>query len=469
VGFLDRPSVLHINAWTGGPAGVFGANWPEDGDWGAAKRAAPATNRVLSSGPVDLPDDADWRHPDVGWGLVVADDPAMSNADKAAGVDLPAPLKTLLDARQGLLFRYVPSDDGTVRRYYADGGESDWDPAGTTRGRVGDLVVPKYLLIYGAPQVIPWRFQYALNMSSYVGRLHLEGDALARYVEALMNGFSATSPRVSRPVIWSVNFGGSDITSLMQQAIADDVQRAFAGGGAFAPTRLADGDATLANLADALKAARPALIVTTSHGLTGPAADPAGLQAKLGGLVDAERDVLTAALLQPESFAGAIWYAHACCSAGSDRTSQFEALFKPGNDIGDTLRAVAAAAGDMIAPLPQALLGADPPLRAFVGHVEPTFDWTLRDPRTGQVLTSALRECLYTRLHQSKRQPIGYALARIYDEAGTMLTLYNQAMARVNKGDFNALDAATYRQVAALDRQSLVILGDPTVTIPDGD
>jgi hypothetical protein len=44
------------------------------------------------------------------------------------------------------------------------------------------------------------------------------------------------------------------------------------------------------------------------------------------------------------------------------------------------LKNIAATAGARISPLPRALLGAEKPLRAFVGHVEPTFDWTLRDP-----------------------------------------------------------------------------------------
>ena len=48
------------------------------------------------------------------------------------------------------------------------------------------------------------------------------------------------------------------------------------------------------------------------------------------------------------------------------------------------------AFGAFTTPLPRALLGATRPLRAFVGHVEPTFDWTLRQRQTGEHLTFPL-------------------------------------------------------------------------------
>jgi hypothetical protein len=46
------------------------------------------------------------------------------------------------------------------------------------RPGLGDGKTPQYLLIYGSPAEIPWAVQYALNMSTYVGRLDLEGPAL---------------------------------------------------------------------------------------------------------------------------------------------------------------------------------------------------------------------------------------------------------------------------------------------------
>ena len=70
-------------------------------------------------------------------------------------------------------------------------------------------------------------------------------------------------------------------------------------------------------------------------------------------------------------------------SAGSDAPSCYAELLDPAGCYGDACR---RREGEWKAsrPLPRKLLGAEKPLRAFLGHVEPTFDWTLRDPETGQ-------------------------------------------------------------------------------------
>jgi hypothetical protein len=164
---------------------------------------------------------------------------------------------------------------------------------------------------------------------------------------------------------------------------------------------------------------------------------------------------------------GAIWYAHACCSAGSDTRSAYDGLFGPTSDVGIVLGGVAAGCGACIAPLPQRLLGAKRPLRAFIGHVEPTFDWTLRDPHTGQPLTHGLLNALHDSLFEDgERRPIGWAMARVFDEVGTLLYKWTRASAAINKALPASLAKALYYQIAALDRQHTVILGDPVAALP---
>jgi hypothetical protein len=62
------------------------------------------------------------------------------------------------------------------------------------------------------------------------------------------------------------------------------------------------------------------------------------------------------------------------------------------------------------------LLGAERPLRAFVGHVEPTFDWTLRDPTNKQVLTHVMCAALYDKLYEGyqryRQERAGHARLR---------------------------------------------------------
>jgi hypothetical protein len=65
-----------------------------------------------------------------------------------------------------------------------------------------------------------------------------------------------------------------------------------------------------------------------------------------------------------------VWNAHACCSPGSDSPSNYAGLLDPESDV-DAVLAAVAGLGSTVAPRPTALLGAEKPLRAFIGHVEP--------------------------------------------------------------------------------------------------
>jgi len=204
--------------------------------------------------------------------------------------------------------------------------------------------------------------------------------------------------------------------------------------------------------------------------MTGPVAQPGSLGGQLGLPVDADRALVSADVLPSAAVpGGAIWYSHACCSAGSDAASQCADLFPPGHPIGDTLREVSKNTRNATAPLVKHLFSAPTPVRAFIGHVEPTFDWTLRNPFTagtlGDSFVSALYDGLYVK-RNDKCTPLALAFEAVFREAGTFLTNWAQAIAEGNKDKPGAAGLATYWQVAALDRQSIVIFGDPAVTLP---
>lgn len=348
------------------------------------------------------------------------------------------------------------------------------DRCGTYRSprkiRNGRRTNSRYLLIYAKPREIPWAVQYALNMSTFVGRLDLDADseALDNYVNALVSDWRGQVSRPDTPVVWSVDHGADDITWLMARAVAGRLWKLFeADNDLTGRVRLAGNDATGASLADVLAQRQPGLVITTSHGMTGPLGDSATLTSQLGMPVDAQYAPLKLDDLKSWKPSGAIWYAHACCSAGSDGTSRYSGLLPADNPITRTLDGVAAGAGAIVAPLPRALLGSSEPLRAFVGHVEPTFDWTLRDPVTKQVLTYVLCESLHQELYQQdRRTPIGYALQRVYAEAGAFFGAVDKARDQINKNQPGGRDWALYRQLVAMDRQTLVVIGDPTVALP---
>ena len=130
-----------------------------------------------------------------------------------------------------------------------------------------------------------------------------------------------------------------------------------------------------------------------------------------------------------------------------------------------------ARLGARTAPLPTALLGTKKPLRAFIGHIEPTFDWTIRDPTNRQVLTTSLQQALYEHMHQQPPEPVGMAfreffreVAALYQGWDTVKSSLAEEVDPVKRGE--AEKVAARLKLNALDRRSFVILGDPTVALP---
>jgi hypothetical protein len=225
------------------------------------------------------------------------------------------------------------------------------------------------------------------------------------------------------------------------------------------------GGASGTALARSLANTSPGLVVTTSHGQTGPLDDIDLMGAQLGIPVDENFAPLDPAeLLDDWSPDGAIWYAHACCSAGSDSRTLFDGLVESDSEIDRVLKAIARL-GARVEPLPQLLLGAAKPLRAFVGHVEPTFDWTLRQPSTGQQLTDTITTALYPKLFQPEERLVGQALRGCYGRIGALYISYEASLRAFNKGE-NTRPAMLHALLSARDVQSMVILGDPTACLP---
>ena len=117
------PDALRINAWIGpGPAATtpLAQTWAA---WATARHMASANKTMAAAEPVD---ERDWQDPRVGWGLLVADNDALSQADRALGTDLPDVLRELVQRRQGPIVRYREENSlESLRRYYVDGPAQD--------------------------------------------------------------------------------------------------------------------------------------------------------------------------------------------------------------------------------------------------------------------------------------------------------------------------------------------------------
>lgn len=457
---LQFPDKLMINAWVEAEPATASPS-DESKRW-LLNNAPPKIRAFLKAPP--KADPRDWRDSRVGWGLVLPHNPSLPPDKWSTAEDAPEAIQALVKDRgesgkMAPVFRYRA---GTTRIGFLHRDGADL-PVNQSAYGTGSAAVPRYLLLCGTPEQIPWEVQYSLNTTRAVGRLALEGDALANYVQALMKNWQGSAADPNSAVVWASDLGPSDITSLMRRSVAEAVLKRLKTDETVGPnTAYVDGSqpdlATAQRLIDTLTAKRPGFIVTTSHGQTGPLDNVEQMTAHLGLLVDNNRSLLQPSSLLPSwKPGGAIWYAHACCSAGSDSKTLFDGLLQSGSLIDQVLKGVAKV-GARVSPLPQALLGASDPLRAFVGHVEPTFDWTLQQPITKQFTTDPICTALYDDLYQPS--PIGLAMGSIYGTLGGIYTDYDRFSRVLSQPNM------LHRLLIARDVQSMVILGDPTAMLP---
>ncbi len=455
----ELPTELQLDAWPGEPA--YGETDPQAKNWGARGGLPPSQGGLAFEAPVDP---RRWDHEEVGYGILLPDTPDRAwSPSKVTGADAPEAIQRLLAERPGtVLLHWSPElKDRYLRRYYGDGTFNDplvgLSTFGTAKGRL-----PRYVLIAASPERIPWFVQYSLSVRHAVGRLPFDGDELAPYVAALLDGehgWAAHDVDVLSPVIWTVDHSPTDITRLMHAALTNPLEKAFTGT-LTGLTHLVGPDATAANLLAALKH-KPAVVVTSSHGAT--PLDAAALRADLGLPVAQDHTTVPLARLAKAVPAGAVWFAQACCSAGSSGQSSYQGLLKEGSVAWSVVAAVAAN-GSAVAPAPLALLSRKKPVRAVLGHVEPTFDWTLRDDQTGQKLGGDLVAALSSNLHHG--MPLGLAFEDYRAGIGMLTTQWGKLVEKLNTNDTSVLPRMTRLRLTAWDRQSLVLLGDPTVTLP---
>jgi hypothetical protein len=452
----DIPAAISTDAWTG-DAVAAGPLDPRAAVWGALGGLPP------SQKPLDLglpPDPTNWKSPDVGYGVLLreSDHPAV---DKAAALDAPAPVRDIMAARpQTVMLRWDPSlQDGFIRRYFPDG--TSQPPELLSAYGIGKGRLPRYIAIIGGPEQIPWSVQYALGTRRAVGRLPFLGEEeLGHYVGAMLAGWPDADVDVRAPLMWTVDLPG-DITAEMRVVIANPLAQKLTDPQLPRFQHLTDANATGAGLLAALKAARPALVVTSSHGLTAGTGD--ALAATLGLPVDRAHSVVALDDLDAAVPPGAIWHAQACCSAGSEGPSKYVGLLGEGTTALGVVTSVAEL-GSQVAPAVLRLLGRAQPVRAIIGHVEPTFDWTLRVAETRQGLGAEIVAALSTNLYAG--QPIGHAFTEYRSGVGQLHTEWVAALAARSAGDASQRPRLTRLRLSALDRQSMVLLGDPTVTLP---
>ena len=402
---------------------------------------------------------------EAGWGVIF---PAA--ADSTELREALAPLLDLRRAqaskRQERHFRVFAGDDG-----YREG-ESKvafLTRHGAGPGPADPEKVPYYLLLVGAPEAIPFSFQYQLDVQYAVGRLCFDDlEDYSRYAESVVTAETAETAgtgRLPRACFFAPANPGDPVTvstrEHLVQPIADGARRDQPGWKV--ETVLGD-EATRGRFGDLLAEA-PTFLFAACHGLGFAAGDP-WQRERQGALVcqdwpgpgpggiDREHYFAAEDVAGDARVHGLVAFCFACFGAGTPRFDDYARKSQGGRR--------ALSPGAFLGRLPQRLL-AHPRggALAVVGHVERAWGFSLSWPGAGPQITafeSTLRRLL-------AGQPVGWAMEYFnqrYAELASDLAAEVEALSFGKKLDETVLaDLWT----ACHDARNYTIVGDPAVRV----
>lgn len=398
---------------------------------------------------------------EAGWGVVWAPglDPAVREA--------LAPLLELRRRQTGPLFREVAFRAGETYLQFLVRYGASVNP-------VDPRKMPYYLLLVGDPTEIPFELQVQLDVAHAVGRLAFAtAEEYARYAAGVV---AAERDEISLPRrlgLWSVQNDDDRATLSANADLTRPVAEIFDRDGAGWGLDAAFGrEATKARLAALLGGeAKPAVLLTASHGLMFRIGDP--LQAtdqgallcaewpgpkKWIGRIPPDHYLAARDLGDGADPSGLIAFQFACFSAGTPRLDSFSRA------EGSAVPRLAER--DMLAPLAQRLLGKrGGTALAVVGHVDQAWEASYIWPGAGRQLETF--ESTFKAILAGRR--IGHALEAFALRHATIASLLTEEMERWRRETGRRPEGATDARARAFlwlahnDARGYLLLGDPAV------
>jgi hypothetical protein len=400
-------------------------------------------------------EDVDPRNlAETGWGVIFG--PGVSREARNA-------LRPLLEHRRGQAARRW---DHLYQEYdlRPDRSAADFlEELGAGPGPVDPEVVPYYLLIVGAPDSVPFSFQYQLDVQHGVGRLWFERpEDYEVYARRVIAAETATPPATREAVFFGPAHPGEELTRLSSEKLVGALSSRLPGEARSGWTgkALLGAEASKVNLDSLLRGTKPpSLLFTAGHGLGLSAGNP-NQRCLQGSLLCSEWPGPGSGKIQRHCYfagqdlqegvdlGGLISFHFACYSAGTPRWD----TFAPREE-----REIAPE--PFLAGLPLALLrkGA----LAVIGHID--------------------RAWLYSFLWLHQRAQIGAfrsTLGRLLDgyPVGAAMEFFGQRYAEISAALTQALDSGpgqvwvgddqlTKLWTANGDARSYVVLGDPAVRL----
>jgi hypothetical protein len=398
---------------------------------------------------------------EAGWGVVV------STEDDTGVLNQLEPLLRRRCEQTGDRFRILEHRPGET--WHAWLGRHEVGP-----GTIDPTKVPYYLLIAGSPSLIPFSFQYLLDVEYAVGRLHFDDAAAYRdYADAVVAYEAAAAPAHDETAVF---FGTRHPIDAATGSSADHLVAPLAGsfgpGGRFervvGPGRtltVVGETATkqaLAEIVDGRGAyGRPALIFSATHGMGGWPSGHPEQRLRHGALlcqdwpgfgrIDPTYYYAGSDLDAEARLHGMIAFFFACYGAGTPQQDPF--AHKPGTEP------PVIAPEPFVAALPQRLL-AHPGggALAVIGHVERAWGYSFVFGEQAQLIPfqNAIGRIL-------TGQPVGYAMKDFNERYAALSANLTGVLEDVGHGRTGALDTLARLWTERNDAQNYILLGDPAV------
>ncbi|MEZ4708567.1 MAG: C25 family cysteine peptidase [Caldilineaceae bacterium] len=399
-----------------------------------------------------------------GWGVIFAYADPRGEAIREA----LQPLLALRQQQAGAHFRiftgvnaYRPNESKLdfLRRF--DVGSGAVDPS---RG------VPYYLLLIGGPALIPYEFQYQLDVQFAVGRLDFDGlEQYASYAASVAAAEQGQTQLARTASFFSVTNADDDATALtdqyLVQPLLDYLNPQFPDW-QIQPFQKAA--ATRGQLESLLGGAqKPALLFTASHGIEFPLGDPKqercqgallcnewpGPERWDGGALPEDFYFAGDHLASSANPSGMISFHFACYGGGTPQYYDFAHK--------ETQERFPIAERPFVAHLPKQILGHPRGgALAVVSHVDRAWSYSFKHEDTPQTVVF---ESALARLMQG--EPLGWALEFFNNRYAEVAADLNREIERMSWG----ARLESY-ELAALwtennDARNYVILGDPAVRL----
>ncbi|HVL04474.1 MAG TPA: trypsin-like peptidase domain-containing protein [Acidimicrobiales bacterium] len=420
---------------------------------------------VLDPEVVDNVDMGDLAQ--AGWGVTFAHDspPSIRNA-----------LAPLLDHRRD----QARGEWDLYREYTGPRGHRPDETASAFMARHGvapgeranPAKMPYYLLLVGDPERIPYRFQYQLDVTRAVGRLHFDTvEEYARYAASVVaseNGpprartatFFGTRNADDPPTRYSSELLVRPLAQRVSERMSDWEVR----------TVLAD-DATKSRLGAIVGGEeRPTLLFTATHGVGFPHGHPRQLTHQ-GALLcqdwpgpiqwqkEIPQDLYLAGddVADDADVAGMVAFLFACYGLGTPKHDDFTRA--------------AMGAPEEIAPhsfvgrLPQRLLGhPNGGALAVVGHVERAWGYSFTWPGVTD-LSDSFSDSVCRLLD---RMPVGGAVEPFNERYATLATALEAEKEHAASGRVPDVGRLSMFWTARNDARNYAVFGDPAVRLPLG-